>query len=304
MKNFMEDPLEREKYMENLVNNLDAKYVSVNGVRIRYVLEGKGPPVLLLHGFGQFLEGWILNLGPLSENYQVCALDFPGHGLSEKPRIDYSLPIAVKFVSDFMQALKIERASLVGHSIGGLVSLITAINSPEKVDKLVLVDCAGLTTETSLRKKLVALPGIGEIVVRPTTRAGTRQGMRRALYNRDFITEKMVDLNYRYLKMPGAKEAMLSIIRCGVRLNGPNSQAIAADKLQMVSVPTLLIHGAQDQSIPLRHSRIACRLIPEAQLRVIEASGHCPFLEKADEFNEAVLSFLKSAEIREVERVG
>jgi len=296
--------LEVEKYMESVFRKLEQQYVTLNGVKIRYVVEGNGPPVLLLHGFGQFLECWLLNIEPLSEKYRVYAVDFPGHGLSDKPKIDYSLPAAVRFVTDFMESMEIERPSLVGHSIGGLVSLILAIKSPEKVDKLVLVDCAGLTTETPLFHRLLALPIIGDIIVRPTIRAGTRQGMRKAFYNPDFVTEKMLDLNYKYLKTPGAKEAMLSIIRCGVSLNGPRSEAVAADRLHMVSVPTLLIHGAQDRSIPLKYSKHACRLIPDARLRVIEASGHCPHLEKADEFNEAVVAFLESAEIREVERVG
>jgi len=298
------NPLEIEEYMEKVFHKLEHKYITLNGIKVRYVVEGNGPPVLLLHGFGQFLECWLLNIEPLSEKYQVYAIDFPGHGLSDKPRIEYSLPAAVKFLADFMKALKIERASLVGHSIGGLVSLITAINSPEKVDKLILTDCAGLTTETPLFHRLLTFPVIGEILVRPTIRAGIRRGMRRAFYNPDIITEKMVDLNYMYLKTPGAKEAMLSIIRCSVSLNGPRSEIVAADKLDEVSVPTLLIHGAQDRAIPLKYSMMACRLIPDARLRVIERCGHCPHLEQADEFNEAVLAFLESAEIREVERVG
>ncbi|GAI37259.1 unnamed protein product, partial [marine sediment metagenome] len=98
--------------------------------------------------------------------------------------------------------------------------------------------------------------------------------------------------SYELLKIPGVKDTMLSIIRSGVSISRSNPETIITDKLHLVKVPTLLIHGAQDTVIPLEYAQSACRLIPDCRLEIIDECGHCPHLEKASEFNEAVISFL------------
>ena len=144
------------------------RYVSVDRVSTRYVLEGAGPPVLLIHGFGEFLEVWGYNITPLSEYFSVYAMDLPGHGLSGEPPGNDTLDFTSEFIVHFMQALGIGHASLVGHSLGGLVCLSVAINFPEKMDKLVLVDSAGLSKEAPLIYRLATLPVLGDIILRPT----------------------------------------------------------------------------------------------------------------------------------------
>lgn len=276
--------------------NLDEKYVAVNGLNIRYIVRGSGSPLVLIHGFGEFLEVWWLNIATLSEHYQVYAMDMPGHGLSGKPKIDYDLAFATEFASGFAQALGIEHASLIGHSLGGIVAISTAINFPEKVDKLILVDSAGLTNKVPLVYRLCCLPLFGELIVEPTIKAGLRHGIKRAFYNPDLVTEEMVDRDYQFLKMPGARGAMLSIIRHGVSLSGPRPEAVMLDKLHLIKSPTLLIHGAQDEVIPIKYAQRARDLIPNARLKAIKKCGHCPHIEKASEFNEAVIAFLGANE--------
>ena len=271
---------------------LDEKYVVVNGLNTRYIVRGCGSPVVLIHGFGEFLEAWWQNIRPLSEHYQVYAMDLPGHGLSDKPKINYNLAFAAEFALGFAQALGIGRASLIGHSMGGIVAMALAINSPERVDKLVLVDSGGLTDKVPLLYRLCCLPLLGELIVGPTIKAGLRYGMKRAFYNPDLVTEEMVDKDYQFFKMPGAKRAMLSIIRNGMSLRGANPEVVMLDKLHLIKSPTLLIHGAQDRAIPVEQAQNACKLIPNAKLKVFEKCGHCPFVEKASEFNEAVIAFL------------
>jgi len=271
--------------------SLDEKYISVNGLNIRYIVRGSGSPVLLIHGFGEFLETWWLNIVPLSEHYQVYAMDLPGHGLSDKPEIDYDLVFAIEFATDFAQALGIERASLIGHSLGGIVAMSMAINFPEKIDKLILVDSGGLTDEIPLVYRLCCLPLLGELMVKPTVKAGLRHGIRRAFYNPDLVTEEMVDKDYQFLKMPGAKQAMLNIIRHGISLSGSSPDVVMIDRLHLIKPPTLLIHGTRDKVIPVKYARKAAGLIPNVRLKLIKKCGHCPHIEKASEFNEAVIAF-------------
>jgi len=273
------------------VENLDEKYVAVNGLNIRYVVRGSGSPLLLIHGIGGFLETWWRNV-PLSEHYRVYAMDLPGHGLSDRPKIDYDMDFGIEFAAGFAQALGIERASLIGHSLGGMIAMAMAINYPEKIDKLILVDSGGLTNEIPLLYRLCCFPILGELIVEPTIKASVRRGMKRAFYNPDLLTEEMVDKDYQFMRMPGTKQAMLNIIRQGVNLRGPNPEVVMLDKLHLIKVPTLLIHGAQDKVIPVKYSRNACKLIPNARLKVIDKCGHCPHIEKASEFNEAVITFL------------
>jgi len=272
---------------------MEERYITVRGITTRYVAMGAGSPVLLAHGFGEFLEIWSFNLEPLSQHCLVYALDFPGHGLSGKPRVDYTAAFTTEFIIDFMQTLGIEHASLAGHSAGGLARLNAAINFPDKVDKLVLVDSGGLGDEVSIHYRLATLPVLGEILIKPTVKAGIKRGLKRAFYNPDIVKEEWIDLNCQYLKMPGAKEVMLSIIRNGANLSGPRPGLVMTSKLHLVKSPTLIIHGFDDPVVPVGNARNASNLIPNSKLEVFADCGHCPHLEKAAEFNEAVISFLE-----------
>lgn len=277
---------------KTLVDTLDGEYIVVKGTKIRYIVKGSGSPVLLIHGFGQFLEVWCLNIGPLSQHYQVYAMDLPGHGLSEKPAVDCTFSFVTEFIIDFMEALGIGHASLIGHSMGGSICLDEAINFPDKVDRIILVDSGSLSGKVPLLYRLCALPVLGDILVRPTIKAGVRSRIKRTFYNSDLVTEDMVNLSYELLRKPGVKDTMLSIIRSGASISKSNLETIVTDNLRLVKVPTLLIHGAQDKAIPLEYAHDACRLIPDCRLEIIDECGHCPHLEKASEFNEAVISFL------------
>jgi len=289
--------------MESPREHKYGKYITVGGIKIRYIVIGAGSPVLLIHGFGEFLETWGFSIFPLSERYMVYAIDLPGFGLSDKPVINYSIPSITKFVSDFMQALGIERASLIGHSLGGAIGLSMAVNFPDKLNKLIVVD-SSLSKETPFFYRLCTLPLIGEALMMPTIKAGLRHGIKRGFYNQDLVTEEWVDKSYELLKMPGAKRAILSIIRSNANFSGLCPETVIADKLHLAKVPTLFIHGEQDMVIPLIGAQNTCNLIPGARFEVIEECGHCPHIEKPTEFNEAVMAFLESSELSEVQDVG
>jgi len=283
--------------------NLDEKYITVDGINICYVVKGNGPPVLLIHGFGEFMKTWWFNIDPLSEHYRVYAMDLPGHGLSDKPAVDYNLSFAIESATHFMQALRIERASLIGHSLGGILGISIAINFPDMVDKLILVDSGGLSKEAPLLYRLCTLPIVGDILIKPTIKPLIKHGIKRAFYNPDFLTEEMLDMDYEFLKMPRTKEVLLSIIRNGVSLHGPYPEVVMTDRLHLIKSPTLLIHGEQDEVIPVIYARKACNLIPQARLEIITECGHCPHIEKASQFNKVIIEFLQSKESGEVQSV-
>jgi len=278
-----------------MLNNLNAKYADVGGFNLRYVVKGDGPPVLLIHGLGGYLETWIYNIGALSKHFTVYALDLPGHGLSEGPVANYTLECCTHRIAvGFMAALRIERASLVGHSLGGLVCLSVAIHFPQKVDKLVLVDSAGLNKEAPLIYRLATLPVLGDILLKPTIKPLIKAGMEKGFYNPEIITDEMVVLSYKYWRTPKFKRALANLLRHNASIDGLHPEVIVTDKLHLVQSPTLLIHGEQDQVIPVDYARLACKLIPDVRCETFHECGHCPQIEKAGKFNEALIGFLNN----------
>ena len=255
------------------------------------MVKGAGSPLLLLHGYGEFLETWDLNIRPLSEHYQVYAMDLPGHGLSDKPEVAYNLSFFTRFVTDFMQTLGIDRASLIGHSVGGHISLSVAINLPERVDGLVLETSGGLSNDVSLLRKACGVPALREAIMESPIKTALGERMKMEFYHPDFVAKEIVDMSYRFMQMPGAKRVMLSMLHHAVTPDGLRPEVVMVDRLHLVKSPTLLIHGAQDKIHPLELSQNACRLIPNARLKVFDQCGHCPHIEKAAEFNEAVIAF-------------
>jgi 4,5:9,10-diseco-3-hydroxy-5,9,17-trioxoandrosta-1(10),2-diene-4-oate hydrolase len=260
------------------------------------MVRGESTPLLLIHGFGEFLEVWWLNIEPLSEHYRVYAIDMLGHGLSDKPVNNYTLPSTTSFISDFMQTLGIESAHLIGHSLGGVVCLDMAIKFPEKIGKVILSDCGGLSGRVPFLYKLCLIPILGEAIMKPTLKPSIRYGMKRRFHNPEVVTDEMVDKDYEYIRMPQAKRAMLDIVRTNIDFHGLRPDAVIIDRLHLVREPTLFIHGEQDTVIPLADVQKAYKLMPDARLKVMNECGHCPHIEKAAEFNQAVIEFLKSGD--------
>ena len=272
------------------------KYVTVNGMNIRYAVRGSGPPLLLLHGFCEFLEIWDFNLRPLSEHYRVYAVDLPGHGLSDKPYLDYSISFFTDFTVSFMQALGIERADIIGHSFGGAISISLATSFPEKVDRLILESSFGLANDISLLHKLCSVPVLAKVgSQKARTRTGLDERVKLEFYRPDFAAREIVSRSYLFMQMPEARRVMLNIMHNWVDANGLHRDIVMVDRLPLIKSPTLLIHCEQDKFHPPELSRNAWQLIPDARLKIFSDCGHCPHIERAAEFNEAVLEFLESS---------
>jgi len=270
---------------------MDDRYIDVDGIPIRYVSQGKGPELLLFHGLGEFLETWWGNIDSLSQYYTVYALDLPGHGLSQKPEVSYTLDFATNFALGLMEALGIKHASLIGHSVCGSLCLNLAIKFPEKVDSLILVGSTGLSRkEASFLYRLVTL--LGKFIIEPTKTA-ILTGVKRVFYNPDIVTEELVNKAYQYLMMSKTKDALLNVLRSNVDGKSIRPEVVLADRLHLLRSPTLIIHGVQDRVIPVEHARDAYSLIPEVRLEVFDECGRCPHIEKPEGFNQAVIAFLR-----------
>ena len=131
----------------------ESKFIKVRGLNTHYLVGGEGPPLILIHGVATTAEeAWAYNLQPLTQHYHVYAPDLVGHGQSDKPKVDYTQSFFATFFEDFVRALGLKRVSLIGHSLGGEIAIAFTLNHPDKVQKLVLIDSAGV-------EEGVALPG-------------------------------------------------------------------------------------------------------------------------------------------------
>lgn len=269
----------------------ESRYATVDGISTHYVVAGEGPPVLLIHGLGASVVTWRDNIGPLSKAFRVHAVDLPGHGDSDKPDIDYAVDTMVRFVVRFLESLNLVSTAIIGNSIGGALGLITALRHPELISRLILVDSAGLGREVSAYLRLVSIPGLGALLESSRV-GGTRFMLSKVFNDQTFVTQELLDELYRSRQMPGAKEAVVRVIRRTVNLRGIRKEYVYLDDLPRLNMPLMLVWGAQDLILPVSHAYRASEAAPHARLKVFDRCGHWPHMERASEFNSLALDFL------------
>ena len=270
------------------------RYVNVGGINTRYWAMGDhGTSVILVHGLGGCVEDWRLNVNALAEYHRVYALDLVGAGRTGKAVGSYSLPYGAQFLNGFLEALHVDRATLVGNSMGGAVTLQFAVQFPHRVQKLVLVNSAGLGRELISHLRLATLPLLGEWLARPRRR-GAAQVFKACVYDPALVTDELVEVYYELAALPGAQECLLSALRAGANLRGTRASIVQSilDKLATIAAPTLIVWGQQDRVLPVAHAYEAEKRLPNARLHVFDPCGHLPQLERAEEFNALVLEFL------------
>jgi pimeloyl-ACP methyl ester carboxylesterase len=271
------------------------KYVKVGDINTRYwSLGDTGPVVLLIHGFASSVEYWMANIDQLAKNHRVYALDLVGFGRSDKPDIAYRGAVLAQFVKKFMAAQNIAKATLIGHSLGGAVTLYFAIRYPKLIDKLILVSSGGLGREISFDFRVLTLPFIGELILSIANRALLRKVIRSHVYNKDAISDDFIDRIYAILELPNTKRTMLAILRQHVDFFGVKYEAIKLilDNLSKIKNQTLIIWGRNDNLLPVTQSEIAIRHLPNAKLHIFENCGHIPQMECSEQFNDLVIRFI------------
>jgi pimeloyl-ACP methyl ester carboxylesterase len=270
------------------------RYIQAGNLKTRYwALGDKGSPVILIHGLGASADIWMYNVEALAKQHRVFAPDLPGFGRSDQPGPSFSPFDYTSFLDAFMKALRIEKGSLVGQSLGGGIALHAALRFPQKVEKLVLVDSAGLGKEVIWTLKLMSLPLAGEILSRPS-RTGLRLFFKLAVRDQGLISKDFLELYYQFFSRPGFQEFFLRILRRVVDLRGAREEILnpIRNHLQDIAQPVLIVWGEKDRVLPLKHGYLGREKLPHARLQIMEGCGHIPFFERADEFNRLVLEFL------------
>ena len=252
---------------------------------------GEGAPVLLFHGSGPGVSAWAnwrLLIGALSPTYRLLAPDFAGFGYTEVPGdITYSRQVWLDQMIAFMDALGVEKASVVGNSFGGSMALALAIHHPERVDKVILMGAAGVPFELT--------DGLDRVWgYQPSIENMGRLMRETFAYDPALISDDLVRMRYQASVRPGAQEAFSSMFPVP-RQHGVDGLAHTEDEVRTVRHRTLIVHGRDDKVIPLSNSLTLLDWIDDSQLHVFGRCGHWTQIEKAGEFAQLVGSFLDGA---------
>jgi pimeloyl-ACP methyl ester carboxylesterase len=278
---------------------VETTWARIDGLRVRCLAAGTGraPPLLLLHGGGFDAADFSYRyaIEPLARRRPVLAFDWPGYGGSDKPNHRYDLAYYARFLSHLMDSLGIQRAALVGTSMGGGAALSFALSSPERVEKLVLVASYGLGKDIPhgrLGYFLVHAPLAADLLytLLRRSRRALRSGLRRMVCDPRVVSDELVDEARRLLDQPASGRAFRSFRKSEVGWSGLKTDL--SDRLGKVATPTLLVHGERDRVVPVEWARRAHERLPDSELRVLLGCGHWPPRECPDEFNRAVTDFL------------
>jgi pimeloyl-ACP methyl ester carboxylesterase len=291
------------------VKSSDVRELTLHGERVVYRQTGSGPVLMLIHGITSDSLTWRRVMPRLARDFTVIAPDLIGHGESAKPRGDYSLGAHASGVRDVLLALGHDRATFVGHSLGGGVAMQLAYQFPELCERLVLVDSGGLGREVSLLLRAATLPG-SEFVLpwlaatrmldsaRIVTGVLSRVGLRPATADLEEVAGA-----HHTLSDPAKRSAFIQTLRAVV---DPGGQRIsAASRLYLARhIPLLLLWGARDRIIPLAHGHETHAQVKGSRLEVFADSGHFPQLDEPERFAEALLGFIESTNPADLDAEG
>jgi len=253
-------------------------FVSVFGAKLHYVDAGSGPVVVLLHGLADDVGVWESVMPALAAKHRVIALDQIGFGRSDKPLLGYRVATFVDFLDGFLNELKIDRASLVGNSLGGWVAASFALTHPERIDRLVLCDAAGYAavTKTMDPRAFSAL--------RLANREDIRYLGPLTFHDKRFYED--VDLVLKQRVTAGDNYTINQFLDSMIR-----GEDVLDGRLGRIHKPTLIVWGREDKLIPLNFAERFHKEITGSRLEVIDNCGHMPQVECADRFNHPLLKF-------------
>lgn len=266
----------------------DSKFVEVDGMEIHYRLSGKGDPILLLHDAQSSLHTWAGWTGLLAEKQQVISVDLPGFGLSSPhPQGSYSAFMYASFLDSFLQKLNLKKVSIAGCGLGAQIAWQFAAESPQQVDKLILLDAPGFEEKsTSMINWLASTPVINRILWKVTPRAFIRLSLEDVWADNTLVTDTLVQRHFDLSMLPGHRKAFTD--RASVRDNRP-----PIDLIERIAAPTLILWGAEDTRISPEHAYDFHKRIRGSVLKIYRNTGHWPQEENPILTAQDVQAFLE-----------
>jgi pimeloyl-ACP methyl ester carboxylesterase len=271
-----------------------SKFVTLrSGASAHYRIQGTpdGETLVLLHGSNASLHTWEPWVARLGDELRIVTIDLPGHGLTGPvPGDDYSQEGMVRFVDEATTALGIERFSLGGNSMGGGVAARFAIEHPERVERLILVDAGSMPTKTEtdpgLGFTIARMPVVQNVMLVVSPRNLFAEGLTKAMADDAVVTPEMVDRYWELNRYPGSRAAMLT------RFQTPRDSFVA-DNAARITAPTLILWGQEDTLTPVDSGEAYRDAVKGAKLVVYPSIGHIPMEETPDRSAADVRSFFR-----------
>jgi len=271
--------------VEQLAGKED-KFIRVKDHDIHYLKQGEGAPLILVHGFACSTYTWRKLIPLLADHHTVYALDLLGFGLSDKPPDgNYDLRSQGSLVLDFMNALHLPSATLVGHSMGGVVVAYAAVEAPEQVKALVLVDAGFYSGGAPAFLKYIFFPLDRIMAKQFYTKKMRMKSFSRSYYNKSFITDEVMEGYMLPTTTPHAVDALARMMK----EVGPRKYEGISEH---ISEPTLIVWGEQDLPIPPRDGERLNREIKGSKLIIVKESGHMSPEEKPEDLAKAIKDFV------------
>lgn len=278
----------------------EIQFVTIHGHRRAYVKAGSGPALLLLHGLGCDHTTWLPVIDQLAKRYTVIAPDLLGHGLSAKPRADYSVGGYANGMRDLLTLLEIDKVTVVGHSFGGGVAMQFAYQFPERTERMMLVSSGGLGAEVSSVIRMITTPGYHQVMgalTLPGVRHVGTAGLRALAGTGWKTTRDLAEVAeiYESFKDPNARAAIRHVVRAVVDWRG--QIVTMADRAYLTeAMPIAVVWGRDDKVIPVRHASNAAALAPKARVEVIPNAGHFPHKDHPQRFAKIVHEWIRSTQ--------
>ena len=286
----------------------DAWEVDLHGHNVVYRRAGSGPPVVLVHGMVNSSRHWGAVAQRLAERHDVIAPDLVGHGDSATPRGDYSLGAHAAVIRDLLSSLGIERATVVGHSLGGGVAMVFFWQFPQRVERLALVSSGGLGREVSPLLRTASLPGVKALIsaaAHPRVTGGMHEAGTRLRERGSGLGVQLqaVARALRPLETAGAREAFVQTLRAVI---DPRGQRVSADdRLYLLeAMPTLIAWGDRDRTIPVDHGLAAHAALPGSRFVTLPGAAHFPHLETPDALADALLDWIATTDPVELDEAS
>jgi pimeloyl-ACP methyl ester carboxylesterase len=268
--------------------------IQINGHVIFYVVKGEGEPLLLIHGYGAGMWVWEKQIDVLSQSFRVYALDLIGHGFSDRPKIPYTPETYIHFLKDFMGEVGIGKATLIGNSMGGGIAWGMAILHPDRVNRLILIDCVPPDVLQQVKNEsfralavIKDIPILAYLAIAARSRRSIKWVLLECVSDTKRITPEVVNRQYHLSRIKGTTWVLYSTLRHA-------KEALKLkDQLSMIRQPTLFIWGEKDLIFPPHVGEVLHQTVLGSKLLRIEGSGHIPMWETPDEVNRAILDFLQ-----------
>jgi pimeloyl-ACP methyl ester carboxylesterase len=287
------------------MTDFEAREIELHGHRMIYRVAGNGSPIVLIHGMVNSSRHWEEVATALADEYTLIVPDLLGHGDSAAVRGDYSLGAHASSIRDLIARIGVDRATIVGHSLGGGIAMQFFYQFPQRTERLALVSSGGLGREVSPLLRGAALPGASvglwatahPRVLALLADAGDRlkqRGSQRGVYL------KAIERALRPLERRGARRAFLHTLRSVIDVHG--QRVSARDRLYLLRrFPTLIVWGERDNTIPLEHGREAHAAIPGSRFVTLPHAAHFPHLEDPSGLAAVLREFMQTTDPEEID---